>query len=225
MQTFDLGVKLRKKVGGRNGGRLRREGSVPAIVYGHGMEPVPVEVNARNLQQALNTKAGENVIVKLNAEGVTLKESTCLIKQIQHNPITDTIQHVDFTVVSLTEKIEVEVPIVVKNADEAAGVKAGGVLDVVHHEVTVSCLPTQIPEAITVDVKTLQMGQSIHAKELVVPEGVELLIEPEEVVIALHHPRDEEASAAAGEEAATAPEVIEKGKKPEEGEEAPAKKA
>lgn len=224
MQTVDLGIKVRTKLGGRHPKRLRRAGSVPAVVYGHGMTPLAVEVDARSLQQALNTKAGENVIVRLNAEGVTLKESTCLIKQIQHDPITEIIQHVDFTVVSLTEKIEADVPVVVKNADEAAGVKAGGVLDIVHHEIRVSCLPTQIPESISIDVKSLQISEAVHVRELAVPEGVEVLLDAEEVVVALHPPREEEK--AAGEEAAAQPEVIEKGKKPEEGEaaQAPAKK-
>ncbi len=224
MQTVELGIKVRNKIGGRHSNRLRRQGVVPAVVYGHGMEPLSVQVDARSLKQALNTKAGENVIVRLNAEGVTLKESTCLIKQIQHDPVTEHIQHVDFTVVSLTEKIEVEVPVVVKNAEEAAGVKAGGVLDLVHHEVNVSCLPTQIPESITVDVKALQISQAIYVRDLSVPEGVEILMDAEDVIIALHPPREEE-KAAAGEEAAAGPEVIEKGKKPEEGEAAaPAKK-
>lgn len=221
MQTVDLGIKVRSKIGGRHPKRLRRSGAVPAVVYGHGMTPLSVEVDARSLNQALNTKAGENVIVRLNAEGVTLKESTCLIKQIQHDPITEAIQHVDFTIVSLTEKIEVDVPVVVKNADEAAGVKAGGVLDVVHHEIRVSCLPTQIPESIVVDVKALQISEAVHVRDLSIPEGVEILLELEEVVIALHPPREEE-KAAGSEEGAVQPEVIEKGKKPEEGESAAA---
>lgn len=216
-QTVELGVKIREKKGSSFARNLRRAGSVPAILYGHGMEPLPLQVSARELLKALQTKAGENVILQLKAEGRDLKESTCVIKDIQHDPVTDKIQHVDFTIVSLTEKIEVMVRVVIKNADDSAGVKAGGILDVVHHEVPVICTPLNIPDAITVDVKNMQINDAVHVRDLPLPEGVEYNtgeIEIEDVVVAVHAPKQEKA--AAEEEAATQPEVIEKGKKPAE---------
>ena len=219
MKAIDLGVKVREKSGKRYARNLRRGGIVPAVLYGHGMEALSLEVNARELSQVLHSKAGENVVVNLKAEGVDLKESTCLIKAIQHDPVTEAIQHVDFTVVSLTEEITAKIPVVVKHADDAVGIKAGGVLDIVHHEVEVICLPTNLPDAIEVDIKGLNIGDVLHLKDVVLPEGVRLesQLDAEETLIAIHPPRIEEEVSAAEQGAEEAqPEVIEKGKKPED---------
>lgn len=216
MATVNLSVAPRKEIGKQAAKRVRRSGFVPANLYGHGMKPMTLQVDVKALQSALHTKAGENVVLSLKVEGVELKESTCLIKELQINPVTDGIDHVDFTVISLTEKIDVKVPLVAVHAAEAPGVKEGGVLDLVHHEIEVECLPTDIPEKITIDVKTMKIGDAIHVKDLQLPKGVTCKLDADEVIAALHPPMKEEA---AGEEAAPGePEVIEKGKKPAEGE-------
>ena len=220
MQTVELNIKSRNQTGSRYARNLRRAGLVPAILYGHGMAPLPLQVSARDLYKVLHTKAGENVIVQLKPEeGIQLQESTCVIKDIQHHPVTDEIDHVDFTVISLSEKIEVSVPIVVKGEVECPGLKAGGVLDLVHHELDVVCLPTEIPEAIYVNIKTLEIADAIHVKELDIPQGVEVNkdhVDEDDVIVTIHPPRMEEAPKEAGAEAPAQPEVIEKGKKPEE---------
>lgn len=224
MATVNLAAAPREKTGSQATKAVRRQGLVPANLYGHGMKPINLQVDAKQLSQALHTKAGENVVINLQVEGVKLKESTCLIKELQHNPITDKIAHVDFTVISLTEKIDVKVPVTVKSAAEAPGVKEGGILDVVHHEIEVECLPTEIPEKIEIDIKTMKVGDTIHVKDLSLPKGVTAKLDADEVIISLHPPAKEE-TAAAGEEVPSQPEVIEKGKKPAEGEEeAPAAK-
>lgn len=218
MATVNLGAKPRTTTGKQATKATRREGFVPANLYGHGMKPMPLQVGARELFTVLHTKAGENVVISLKVEGVQLKESTCLIKELQHDPVTDKIQHVDFTVISMTEKIDVKVPVVTAHAEEAVGVKEGGVLDVIHHELEVECLPTDIPEKIVIDVKAMKIGDALHVKDITMPKGVTCKLDADDVVIALHPPAKEEA---AGEEAAPGePEVIEKGKKPEEGAEA-----
>lgn len=213
METVELAVKTRTTTGKSHAKAARRRGSVPANVYGHGMKPISLEVETKRLHQALHTKAGENVLITLKVEGAKLKESTCLIKEIQHNPVTDEIAHVDFTIISLTEKIEVKVPLVLKNSAEAVGMKEGGVLDHVHHEIEVECLPTQIPERFELDIKGMKIGDAFHIKDLSIPKDVTCKLGPEEVIVALHPPAKEEA--APTEEAATQPEVIEKGKKEE----------
>jgi large subunit ribosomal protein L25 len=223
METVHLAANTREPRGSKLARAIRRAGKVPAILYGHGMKPVSLEVETRELQRALHTKAGENVLITLKVQGANLKDSTCLIKDIQHNPVTDEIQHVDFTVISLTEKIEVKVPLVVKHADEALGIKEGGILDVVHHEIEVECLPTQIPEKVEVDLKDMKIGDAIHAKDLSLPKGVEIKYSPEEVIVAVHAPKKEVTPAP--EEEVTQPEVIEKGKKLEVEEGAEAKPA
>ena len=218
MNRIELKAKKREETGKKSAKAIRNAGGVPIILYGHGIQPLSVEVSKRDLQQVLHTKAGGNVVINLAVEGVKLKESTCRIKEIQYNPVTDEITHVDLTVISMTEKIAVKIPVVMKNAEVALGVKENGILDLVHHEIEIECLPTQIPEKIEVDVKELNIGESIHVRDLNLPSGVTCLIEVEEAVIALHPPRVEE-EPEPSEEAASEPEVIEKGKKEDDGEE------
>lgn len=220
METFELQVKQRKTEGTRKARAVRRNEMIPGIVYGHGMKPLAVEVSERAFLKAIHTKAGENVLITLQVEGVKLKESTCRVKDIQNNPVTDKIDHIDLMVISLTEKIAVKVPVVMTHAEESLGVKEGGVLDLVHHEIDVECLPTQIPEKIEIDVKGLKIGDAVHAKDLPLAEGVKCLLPEDEVVIALHVPRQEEVKAVEEGEGPAQPEVIEKGKKEKEGEEA-----
>ena len=217
MARINLAAKTREKVGTQATKKIRVNGFVPATLYGHGMKALSLQVGVKDLHLTLHTKAGENVVINLQVEGVELKESTCRIKEIQHNPVTDKIAHVDFTVISLTEKIEVKVPFFVTNAAEAAGVKEGGVLDIIHHEIDVECLPTAIPEKIEADVKGLKIGDSIHASDLKMPEGVHCKFDADEVIVAVHAPMKEEVAVEEG--GVAEPEVIEKGKKVE-GEEA-----
>lgn len=219
METFELQATVRNTEGTRKARGIRRREAIPCIVYGHGMKPLALEVPERAFYKALHTKAGENVLISLKVEGAELKESTCRIKEIQGNPVTDKVDHVDFMIISLNEEIKVMVPVVTLHVEEAVGVKEGGVLDVVHHEIEVECLPTRIPEKIEIDVKALKINDSIHAKDLVLPEGVKCLLSPEEVIVAVHPPREEEVKPEAVEEGAAQPEVIEKGKKEKEGEE------
>jgi len=226
MKIINLDVKTREKKGSKKARALRRDGIIPAVVYGHGMTPISVEVVKRNLQATLNTKSGSNVIVNLQLPGVNLKESTCLIKDVQYNPISDELSHVDFTIISMTEKIQVEVQLEILNAEDSPGVKEGGVLDVMHHAIKIECLPTQIPEAIVVDAKGLKINDLVHASELQLPEGVVCLLDPDEVVCGVHAVKEEKPAEATEEGAAAEPVVAEKGKKPAEGEEgaAPAAK-
>ncbi|OGW77520.1 MAG: hypothetical protein A3J52_03385 [Omnitrophica bacterium RIFCSPHIGHO2_02_FULL_49_9] len=139
-------------------------------------------------------------------------EKTVVIKEIQHDPITDAVEHIDFNIISLTEKIKVNVPLHVTG--ESIGVKEDGVLDVVHHEIEVECLPTDIPERIPVDITSLKIGDSVHIKELSFPSGVTPTLEENEVVVAVHAPRVEEEPVPAEGEAAE-PEVVGKEKKEE----------
>ncbi len=224
MQTFELQAKARVADGTSKARAVRRNEMFPAIVYGHGMKPLSIEVPDKAFLKAIHTKAGANVLITLQVEGVTLKESTCRIKAIQNNPVTDKIDHIDFMVISLTEKITVKVPVVLLHIEEAPGIKEGGSLDLVHREVEVECLPTQIPEKIEIETKAMKINDSVHAKDLMLPEGIKCMLSPEDVVLAIHPPREEEVKAT--EEGAAEPEVMEKGKKDKDGEEgAPAKGA
>ncbi|MFA6599775.1 MAG: 50S ribosomal protein L25 [Candidatus Omnitrophota bacterium] len=216
METVTLAAKVREESGKQAAKEVRRRGGVPAILYGHGMKPLGLELEYREFSRAIHTKAGANVLLTLSVPGVKLKESTCVIKELQHNPVTDLICHVDLTVISMTEKITVRVPLVVKNTAEAPGVKEGGVLELIHHEIEVECLPTAIPEKIEVDVKGMKLEDVLYVKDLAIPADVTCNLGQDEAVIAVHAVREEVVAPAEGEVVA-APEVIEKGKKPEEG--------
>ena len=226
MQTFELQAKGRTAEGTRKARGVRRNDMFPAVVYGHGMKPLSIEVPGKAFLKAIHTKAGANVLITLQVEGVSLKESTCRVKALQYNPVTDKIDHIDFMVISLTEKIAVKVPVVLLHIEDAPGIKEGGSLDLVHREIEVECLPTQIPEKIEIETKTMKIADAFHVKELILPEGIKCLLPPDDVVVAIHAPREEEVKPAE-EGAAAEPEVMEKGKKEKEGEEgaAPAKAA
>ena len=217
MKTVPLKASQREQIGKREVKRLRADKRIPAVVYGAGIKTTVIEVGADDFFRVIHTKAGENVIIQLAVSGPKNFEKTVVIKEIQRNPVTDAMVHVDFNAISLTEKIKVKVPLHVKG--DAAGVKEGGVLDVVHHEIEVECLPTNIPERLDADISALKIGDTIHVREITFPSGVIPQLEPDEVVVAIHAPKAEEVPAA--EEAAAEPEVIGKEKK-EEGEEEPA---
>lgn len=220
METVELKVQPRDGLGKKAAKEIRRQGKLPAILYGREMKAAPLIVDQKEFYRTTHTKAGGNVLITLKMEGSKAeKATTCLIKEIQRDPVTDEIQHVDFAAISLTEKIQVKVPLFVKDAEQAIGVKEGGVLDLVHHEIEVECLPTAIPGRFEVSVKNLKIGEAIHLRELGLPREVTPLLEGDEVILTLHPPRKEEEIAPPA-EVAPEPEVIEKGKK-EKVEEAP----
>ncbi len=221
MKTIELNAELREAVGKQATKAVRREGRIPAILYGRGIDPTPLVVTQKDLHQATHTKAGANALISLKIGGPKAKkDTTCLIKDVQRDPISDRVDHVDFVAISLTEKIKIKVPVVVKDTADAIGVKDGGVLDLIHHEIEVECLPTKIPERFEVSIKELKIGDAIHLKEIKLPPDVTPLLETEEVVVTIHPPMKEEV-APPPTEGAVEPEVIEKGKKEEAAEGAP----
>jgi large subunit ribosomal protein L25 len=180
--------------------KLRAGGRVPAVLYGHGMEPVGLSVDARELFHLFHTGAGTNVLVDLVVDGT---EHLAMPREIQRDHIRGRFVHVDFLVVSRDEKITIPVPIRV--VGESVGVKAGGVVE--HHlwEVQVECLPTDVPEAIEADISDLEIGSGLRVSDLVPPEGAVILTNPDESVVAVMQPQMavelEEEAAAEGEEA------------------------
>lgn len=217
-KTVKLKATKRENLGKQSTKKLRLSKIVPAIVYGKGTNPIPLEVNGKELETVLRSGAGENVVISLQIEGVTnVKEKTVLISEIQHNPVNDHIIHVDFHSISLTEKIKVKVPIHEKG--EAPGIKEGGVIDHVHREIEVECLPTEIPNRIDVSVEKLNIGDAIYLKDIVLPPGVKCTLDPEEKILSILAPMKEEVAAPVEEVGAVEPELIKKERKEKEGEE------
>jgi len=225
MKQITLEAQPREEVTKGALNTMRASGRIPGIAYGDNSKPVVLSVDEKSLQAAIHTELGRNALINLTVGG---SSHAVLVKEIQRHPITRAIRHVDFHRISLKKKIEALVPVHVKG--EAPGVKlSGGVLEHLVRDVRVKCLPTEIPPFIDVDVSGLQINQAIRGKDLAIPAGVELLLDPEGVIIHVQtvHVVEETPVAAAADATAVAgatstePEVIKKGKV-EEGTEAAA---
>jgi large subunit ribosomal protein L25 len=158
-----LNAKLRDGAGKGVARKLRRAGEIPAVTYGHGQQSRALTVNAHELELLLATINPDNTIIDLRIEGS--KPAMALIREVQHHPSRPYIQHLDLFQVKAGEKIHVDVPI--RLLGSPVGVRdMGGVLQEAMHELSVECLPKNIPSAIDIDVENLQLGQSIHVSDV-----------------------------------------------------------
>ena len=213
--TATISARSRESRGKGAARQTRREGRIPAVLYGHGEDSVSLSVDANELQKLVHSISIENTIVDLDlGSGEPYK---VLIRELQRHPFRDEFVHIDFFHVAMDEKIQVEVPIVLIGTP--TGVKnKGGVLDHQLRELEVFCLPGSIPEKIELDVSNLDIGDSIHVSDIQLPD-VEILTELDRAVVAVLAPTVMEVKEVA-EEALAEPEVIGRGKEAEEGEEA-----
>jgi large subunit ribosomal protein L25 len=217
MSEMTIEVQPREETGTNSNRRLRRSGQIPAVVYGGAVkDSVPIRVDRKRLVELLRSSAGGENAVFLLKLASTGQERHAMIREMQLDPITREILHLDFQRVLMTEKVRVQVPI--ELVGTAYGVKTeGGVLDFSHREVHVECLPGDIPKAIELDVSELHLGDHLTAGDLKLPAGVTLLDEPDRVLVSVMHSKTEAAAAVPGAEAeaaepGTEPEVIKKGK-------------
>ena len=196
-KRLGIKAKVRAEIGGRRPHRIRASGRVPAILYGAGSSQA-LELNGREIAEALHGASSESVLIDLTLEGeggVTTKKMA-LIREVQHDPLRDTIEHVDFHAIEENKKLRVEVPV---------------------HELGEECLPKDLPERIDVDVSALEVGQAIHVGEVKLPAGVTVLNTKELPVFMVLLPKVEEAPTPEGAAAAAAePEVIRQKKEGEE---------
>lgn len=212
MKTQSLDAKQREHVGSRESRRLRRSGRIPASLYGHGQEPHSIHVDQHRFEELLRKHAR---VLSLQFDG---GEETAVIHEVQNDPITEKVVHIDFMRVDLTEKIDVAVAL--KLVGPAEGQKEGGVVQEIHNRVMVRCLATEIPNEILVDIRPLKVHESVHIRDLVLPPGVETIDDPSRVLVTVTVPRVAAVEAVAPAEGAPAePELITKGKeaKGEEG--------
>ena len=205
-EVAKLSVQPRTPSGSRAAAKLRKQGLVPAIVYGHKEAVVAVAVKAEELDRAIRLLHARTFI--LNLDG---KDDTVLIKELQWDHLGREMIHVDFERHSLTERVKVVVPIELRNAPKSTG---GGVVDQPLHQIHIECPFGNIPESIRVDILNLTLGHPIHVRELTLPPDVTVLDAPEAVVVQIRLPGAEaEAPEATGAE----PEVL-TAKKPKEDE-------
>ena len=183
MAEITLPVESGRPIGSRSSGRLRAAGKIPGVVYGHGIDPVPVAVDARALRTALTTEAGLNALLNLELDGTS---HLTLARELQRHPVRHTVVHVDFQVVSRDEVIAAEVPIHI--VGEATKVlKADGVVDQQLFSLTVHATPGRIPNVVEVDVSALEIGDAVRVGDLRLPTGVTTEVDPE-VTVAVAQP-------------------------------------
>jgi len=206
-----------RSVSGRNAvNKLRTGGRVPTVIYGRKRAPQNLELNQRELDKLISHSASENVLVDLAIEGDAAPKRLALVQDVQHDPLTGSVLHIDFHEVAADEKVTISVPI--EAVGMPAGLKDGGVLEYVLHKIRVRALPADLPLVLTVDVTHLAMGKSLHLGEITAPAGVELLGDKKVPVLACAAPRTEAEEAAADAAATTSTEVeMIKEKKDDEG--------
>lgn len=216
MAEITLPVESGRPIGSRPSGRLRAAGKIPGVVYGHGIDPLPVAVEARALRAALSTEAGHNALLNLEVDG---SAHLTLARELQRHPVRHNVIHVDFQIVRRDEVISADVPIAL--VGDAVRVHRGdGVVDQQVFSLTVQATPALIPNVIEIDVSGLSIGDAVRVGDLALPQGVETEVDAEVAIVIAQPPQvsegdlvaeaDAEAAAAAADaaegDAAAAPE-------------------
>jgi large subunit ribosomal protein L25 len=228
MKSVPLTALARTAVRRAGAKKLRESGRVPAVIYGRQAKPQNLELKRTDIENLIHHSASEIMLVDLAVAEDARPQRLALVQEIQHHPLSGKILHVDFHEVVENEKVVVQVP--VEAVGEAAGVKAGGILEHVLFRLKVRCLPKDLPEAILVDVSHLEIGKAVHIGEVKPPPGCEVLGDKHISVLAVAAPITEEQEQAltAATEGASVTDVEMIKEKKEEGEEgaaAPAKGA
>jgi large subunit ribosomal protein L25 len=195
MPDITLASEPRTELGSRPSGRLRREGKVPAVVYGRGSDTVSITVPARELQHILAGEAGANSLITLSVDGESV---LTLARQIHRHPTRGDLVHVDFVRIRRDVAVGAEVPLHLLG--EAEGVKDGGLLEQLMFQLTVEALPQHIPVALEFDVSHLGIGDQLRVEDLRLPEGVTVQLEADTVIAQVAAPRVATAAGEEGEE-------------------------
>src|SRR6266699_3143085 len=217
-----LKAEPRTNVGRSGVNKLRARGIIPAVIYGGKVKPPPLQVAARDINAIMSHASGENVLVDLEITGEKSNRAA-LVQEVQHSPVRGEIVHVDFHAISMDETIQAEIPL--EAIGTPVGVKTfGGLLEQSLRSLAIECLPRDLPDRITVDVSQLNIGDSIHLRQIQLPSGVTSKVQPDLTAFSVLAPVVEEEPVVAEAEAAAAagPEVITE--KKEEGEPAAAAK-
>jgi large subunit ribosomal protein L25 len=208
-----LSARPRVEVGRNAVGKVRARGAIPAVIYGGKDAARNLEVDKKDIENLLSRAVGENILVELEIrDGGKISNRISLIQEVQHHPVRGEIIHIDFHAVSMTEEIDAEV--VLEHEGEPVGVKTfGGLLQQNMRSLPIRCLPQNLPEIIIVDVSGLNIGESLHVRDIKLPTGVVAVPDGDLTVFLVSEPTVAEEPAVAVEET-VAPEVI-KEKKPE----------
>ena len=214
MQKIQLQVNVRKEISKGATKALRKQECIPAVLYGHGIKTLNLAVEQKKFEQVVKKMHGENILISLSIDdNGSSKQETVMVRDVQYHPASDGLLHIDFYKILLHEKITTRINITLTG--EAPGVKEGGVLDHSVRDMEIRCLPDKIPGHLEADVAQLEIGSSIHVRDLKIPEDVEVLADPDQAVVSVVPPtiiKEEEVSVE------EEPEVIEEGKEEVEAE-------
>jgi len=199
MEEVTLTADLGRPVGSRSSRRLRATGKVPAVLYGHGTDPIALAVDSRELRNALTGDAGLNALITLKVDS---DSHLAMARQLQRHPVKGTVDHVDFVIVRRDEIVTAEVP--VNLVGEATAVnQEGGIVEQQLFSLTIKAKPLEIPASLEADISDLIIGEAVRVGDLKLPSGVETEVDPEEAVVVGQPPAAEELpEPAEGEEAA-----------------------
>lgn len=199
MQRMELTARVRQAAGKGGARQVRRQGLIPAVLYGAKASPLVLSLEPQRLRAAL--ASGANTLIDLKVEGDgAAGTKVVMVKDYQVDPVKRTMLHADLYEVRMDQAITVEVPI--RLTGKAEGVKTGGILEQVHRTIEVECLPDRIPDAVEVDVTPLTIGQSIHAGDVALPEGVKLKTAAGDTIVVVVAPQAEVAVTPEEQEAA-----------------------
>lgn len=195
MAITKLSVKPRTLSGSANARRLRAEDHIPGVLYGHGMTPLSVTVERRDLRVALSGPAGVNTVLNLDVDGASY---SAVVKELQRHPVKRTVSHIDFLQVSMNEAITVQVPVHLHG--EAKAVTAeGGLVDPAVDTIEVVCTPATMPPEIVVDITNMQPGDVIRLADVTLPANVTATGDPDMTIVTILYPAGETASETASE--------------------------
>ena len=212
-----LNAEKRESTGKEHAKHLRREGKIPAILYGKGEQAVPLTIDAKQLSTLLHSIRGDTALLTLQLGKEKRKDRKVIFKEMQRDPIRGDLLHVDLHHISLTENINVEVPVILRGTPVGVRTKSGIVQHTLH-KLEIECLPTNIPEHIEVDIESLDVGDSIHVDNIVLDKG-RIVTEPQRTVVTVVPPtiiKEAVPVEEVKEEEVEEPEVIEKGEGKEE---------
>lgn len=186
MEALELEAQVREEKGKGHTAKLRREGLLPCVLYGSEIDSIPITVKTSELDRVLK-EGGHNVLIKVKLDN---QEYITLVRELQNHPITKEYLHADLQRISMKEKLQTLVPLEI--IGEAPGIAEGGVLQHLLREVEVECLPTDIPEVVEVDISSLGFGDSITVADLDAGKDVEIITDPDSVVVSIVAPEREE---------------------------------
>ncbi len=194
MKVVTLSAIKREKTGKESAKKLRKQGLIPAIVYGAHEDPLPIAVKFSDFERIMVRHKGDMIIFNLEIKNGETINKQAILKDYQIHPVTDKVIHIDFQAIHKGETISVDVPIEFVGKPE--GLSKGGVMEILMHEITVECIPSKIPDKLVVDISSLDLGDTLHVKDIPVPEGVKIAEDPESPVVTIVEEEAEGAAAA-----------------------------